>query len=282
MSTNSNPRIYDYSNTNRTFNRDVNVYTCGSEACEPDHAYGPTVRSGYMIYFILSGKGSYTIRDQYYTLHEGQGFIIEPHTLIHFKADHHQPWTYLWVGFSGESAGKYLANTSLNSDHPVFNCAKNSLTLATANAVIKASNHDDNRNLIMTGKLFEFLYQLTQDYPSREPVKTLNRSEMIEYALFYIAQNFADQLTVESLAEAMHIDRTYLHRLFTKRVDRSPQAYIRQYRIDQAGQMLRETDYPIQVIARAVGYENQFSFSKAFSALCGVAPRVYRETHRQH
>lgn len=280
MSTNSNPRIYDYSNTDRSFNVDVNVYTCGSEACEPDHAYGPTVRSGYMIYFALAGIGSYTIRNQAYALHAGQGFLIEPHTLIHFKADHDHPWTYLWIGFSGESASKYLANTALNAEHPVFDFHLPSPSLNAANAVIKASNHETNRNLLMTGKLFEFLYQLAQDYPSREPVKTMNRSEMIEYALYYIAQHFADQLSVESLAEAMHIDRTYLHRLFTKRVGSSPQAYIRRYRIDQAGQLLRETDYPIQVIARAVGYQNQFSFSKAFSTLCGQAPSAYRQTHR--
>ncbi len=162
-----NPRIYDFSNTNRTFNLDVNVYTCGSEACEPDHAYGPTVRSGYMIYFVLAGKGTYTVHDHQYALKKGQGFLIEPHTLIHFEADHDDPWTYLWVGFSGRSADKYIAGTSLTSDAPLFDFTPESKTLAAARGVIAGSNHKENRNLIMTGKLFEFLYQLATDYPQR-------------------------------------------------------------------------------------------------------------------
>lgn len=276
-----NPRIYDFSNTNRTFNLDVNVYTCGSEACEPDHAYGPTVRSGYMIYFVLAGKGTYTVHDHQYALKKGQGFLIEPHTLIHFEADHDDPWTYLWVGFSGRSADKYIAGTSLTSDAPLFDFTPESKTLAAARGVIAGSNHKENRNLIMTGKLFEFLYQLATDYPQRtRTAAASSRAELVEYVLYYISQNYSNPITVANLAAIVHIDRTYLHRLFTKQVGRSPQAYLKQYRIDQAGQLLRETDYPIQVVARAVGYENQFSFSKAFSSLMGLAPSAYREKHR--
>lgn len=114
MSTNYEAnRIDDFSSLNRNTNLDINVYTCGSERCDPDHAYGPTVRSGYMVYFVLAGEGSYTVRNHYYPLHTGQGFVIEPHTLIRFQADHQKPWTYLWIGFSGRSAERYLRTTAL-------------------------------------------------------------------------------------------------------------------------------------------------------------------------
>ncbi|WP_225047780.1 AraC family transcriptional regulator [Lacticaseibacillus kribbianus] len=279
--THENPRIYDFSNTNRTFNLDVNVYTCGSEACEPDHAYGPTVRSGYMIYFVLNGEGTYTVRNRQYHLGPKQGFLIEPHTLITFQADHNKPWTYLWIGFSGQSAAKYIAGTCLSSAAPLFDFEFNSAILRAANGVIEGSNHQENRNLIMTGRLFEFLYRLATDYPNRRATTTMSHRELVEYALFYISQNYSEPITVGSLAAVMHIDRTYLHRLFTKRVGRSPQAYIKKYRMDQASQLLRETDYPIQVVARAVGYENQFSFSKAFSSLNGESPTAYRARHVQ-
>lgn len=38
-------------------NLDAMIYTCGYETCEPSHSYGPVVRSGYLIHYILSGKG---------------------------------------------------------------------------------------------------------------------------------------------------------------------------------------------------------------------------------
>ena len=40
-------------------NLDAMIYTCGYETCEPSHSYGPVVRSGYLIHYILGGKGIY-------------------------------------------------------------------------------------------------------------------------------------------------------------------------------------------------------------------------------
>ena len=34
-------------------NLDAMIYTCGYETCEPGHSYGPVVRSGYLIHYIL-------------------------------------------------------------------------------------------------------------------------------------------------------------------------------------------------------------------------------------
>ena len=40
-------------------NLDARIYTCGYETCAPSHSYGPVVRSGYLIHYILKGKGIY-------------------------------------------------------------------------------------------------------------------------------------------------------------------------------------------------------------------------------
>ena len=41
-------------------NLDAMIYTCGYETCAPSHSYGPIVRSGYLIHYILGGKTGYT------------------------------------------------------------------------------------------------------------------------------------------------------------------------------------------------------------------------------
>jgi AraC-like DNA-binding protein len=265
-----------FSSSNRTINQDVNVYTCGSEQCAPNHTYGPTVRSGYMVYFVLSGKGVYQVRDHTYHLHQGQGFLIEPQTLIMVKADRNDPWKYLWIGFSGQSAEKYLTATALNSHDPLFSFTANSTLLDSAHAVIQAAKVQENRNLAMTGKLFEFLYTLCQTHPRLSTDAAASTTELVEYALFYISQNFGDDISVAQIAEALHIDRSYLHRLFKRVTGQSPQAYIKSYRMQQACELLTTTALPISVVARAVGYGSQFSFSKAFRGVEGAAPREWR------
>ena len=94
-------------------NLDAIIYTCGYEKCSPAHSYGPAVRSGYLIHYILGGKGIYKTEGHLYHLSEGDAFLIRPNTLIYYEADKYHPWTYTWIGFQGIKIEEYLKRTSL-------------------------------------------------------------------------------------------------------------------------------------------------------------------------
>ena len=103
---------------------DLALWFWGMSECKPGHSIGPEVRPNYIIHCVLDGKGIFQVGDKQYELQKGQGFIIEPETLIHYKADAKNPWTYMWIGFSGARAGKYLSDIGLNTKNPVFQCEK--------------------------------------------------------------------------------------------------------------------------------------------------------------
>lgn len=91
-------------------NLDAMIYTCGYETCAPSHHYGPVVRSGYLIHYILKGKGIYKTDGHIYQLSEGDAFLIRPNTLIYYEADKYDPWTYTWIGFQGiKMAGEQIS-----------------------------------------------------------------------------------------------------------------------------------------------------------------------------
>jgi transcriptional regulator GlxA family with amidase domain len=71
--------------------------------------------------------------------------------------------------------------------------------------------------------------------------------------------------TVESLASHVAISRATFVRRFTKHVGDPPAAYLTRLRMDVAAQRLRDTDDTIETIARAVGYESAYAFSRAFA-----------------
>ena len=104
-------------------NLDAMIYTCGYETCEPSHSYGPVVRSGYLIHYILGGKGIYKTDGHIYQLSEGDAFLIRPNTLIYYEADKYHPWTYTWIGFQGIKIEQYLKRTSL-LETPYFHYGK--------------------------------------------------------------------------------------------------------------------------------------------------------------
>ena len=47
---------------------DLYLCFCGYEACQPFHSYGPAVRPNYVIHYIISGKGTFTIGNRTYRL----------------------------------------------------------------------------------------------------------------------------------------------------------------------------------------------------------------------
>ena len=80
--------------------------------------------------------------------------------------------------------------------------------------------------------------------------------------------------TIESLADRVAVSRATLARRFPALVGETPAAYLTRWRMDLASRRLRDTDDPIDVVARAVGYTSEYAFSRAFSrarAQCRLA-----------
>ena len=64
-------------------NIDAMIYTCGYENCAPGHSYGPIMRNGYLIHYVLDGKGIYKARGELFRLKAGDAFLICPDELIY-------------------------------------------------------------------------------------------------------------------------------------------------------------------------------------------------------
>ena len=87
--------------------------------------------------------------------------------------------------------------------------------------------------------------------------------------------------TIETLAGDVAVSRATLARRFVASVGESPGAYLTRWRMDLAARALRDTDQPLDVIARSVGYTSEYAFSRAFSRARSVPPGRYRRQWQQ-
>jgi AraC family transcriptional regulator len=60
----------------------------------------------------------------------------------------------------------------------------------------------------------------------------------------------------------------------------SPHAWLRQHRLEQAMNMLRDSDESVVSIAAALGYSSQTAFAAAFKKLTGETPSDWRRRMR--
>ena len=83
--------------------------------------------------------------------------------------------------------------------------------------------------------------------------------------------------TIEELAARHHINQTTLKQSFKTVYGRPIAAYMKEYRMKRAKELLTQTDLPIAQIAAEVGYENQSKFTQSFKDVTGTLPKDYRK-----
>jgi AraC-like DNA-binding protein len=64
---------------------------------------------------------------------------------------------------------------------------------------------------------------------------------------------------------------------FTRLVGETPLGYLTRWRLQKAARRILDGDAPLGAIARAVGYETESAFGKAFRRHLGTSPGEYRK-----
>lgn len=99
-------------------------------------------------------------------------------------------------------------------------------------------------------------------------------------ALSLIAEGYTEPLTAQKIAAQLHIQPTYLHRLFREHTGMTVGAHIQRMRVDRAKRLLCETDATLLEIATSVGINSPQYFVQLFKRLCGISPTEYRRQSR--
>lgn len=100
--------------------------------------------------------------------------------------------------------------------------------------------------------------------------------DRIRNIILYIEKNYTSDLTLDEIADYVHLSRSACSRLFKKHMGLSLFAYINQYRIEKSMEYLQNDSYSITDIARLVGFNDPNYYSKVFHNLKGHSPRIYR------
>ena len=74
----------------------------------------------------------------------------------------------------------------------------------------------------------------------------------------------------------VHLERSYLSRIFCQRFGKSPKQYLTDVRIEHAATLLDEGN-SVRQAALAVGYSDIAAFSKIFKEKTGVSPLDYKK-----
>ena len=99
----------------------------------------------------------------------------------------------------------------------------------------------------------------------------------IKMVIDYIENNLDGKIDLETVADAIHYSKYYMHRMFTSTVGMTIHDYVQRRQLTEAAKLLVFSDKPIIEVALICGYESQQAFSSVFKSMYKIPPAEYRE-----
>lgn len=102
----------------------------------------------------------------------------------------------------------------------------------------------------------------------------------VDKAIEYIHAHYLDSLTLQEVANVVHVSKNYFSILFKKTTGHNFIDYVIDLRIQKAKELLHATDLKIYEVAERSGTSDVKYFSKLFKKITGWTPNEYREQKR--
>ncbi|MBO7357790.1 MAG: AraC family transcriptional regulator [Lachnospiraceae bacterium] len=254
--------------------------SCGLSKTEPLHSFGPAVKPFYIIHYVLSGEGRLVLNEKEYHLEKNYGFLITPEELAFYEADEKNPWTYVWVGFTGTGAEDTIKSLGLSNTHPVFYSEASKEIYEIVKKMMEYNTYSFADKLKRNGYLSLFLSTLS-NREEKDPEEHADKGNIyVEKAIEFVRLNYCNPIKVTDIADYVCLNRSYLYTLFDECLHMSPHQFLTTYRITKSLELLHSTDYPIESIALSSGYSNAVVFMKTFKKQKGMSPTTYRKAMR--
>ena len=229
---------------------------CGYEKCVPNHAFGPAVRPYYLLHYVLEGAGTFLKNGTLHKVLPGDLFVICPEELTTYRANQENPWEYCWVSFRAEGTPEFLKEPVIRQPQvrQIFEQIRDQVL----------ENPED-------GKIFALLYEMLWQLSLDVPMKQDRQNTYALYAKTYLETAYMRQVSIQEIADTLHIDRRYLTILFRETYGKPPQAYLMQLRLEQARNFLNQ-GFGVAEAASMSGFSDLSNFSRQYKRTFGICP----------
>lgn len=134
-------------------------------------------------------------------------------------------------------------------------------------SVLEAETIEQLREMMMV-----FLQRM---FPMMEHIyKQPQRKEIVD-AQLYVLRSLHRRVTQEEVAEHLHLNPSYLSRLFKRETGENFVEFVTRAKMEKAKELMDQTDSTVEELAELLGYENKSYFLKCFKSYSGLTPSEY-------
>lgn len=157
-----------------------------------------------------------------------------------------------------------------------FNYAQEAVRCGAKDYLVKPVHPEDLRQAIIICLEEIEAFRLTVTCPSN-----LTRSQQyVKSAVDYVVKNYMKPLTLEDVAQQVHLSPAYFSYLFSREQGQTLTEFLTTIRLEKAKELLKTNPtLSISDIAEQIGYDDANYFSRLFKKKTGTTPGLYRKKH---
>lgn len=244
------------------------------------------------INLIREGEAVFQVYQKSYRVRTGEGFLLNrnvPHSCSSPGNEHVRYSTilvrpdFLYGDFGSDVERKcfqpFLQNSAIPCIYLTGFDENGKEILQKLNQVEEA--FDRKRfcyELKIKGLLCEafamILYGHRQELTKFVPAN-MQELERLEKMLNYLNMHFTEVISLQDLADQVHLSREVCCRLFKKMTGKTITGYLEEYRVNKSFSLVQSGQYSMTQITEMVGFSNPSRFASAFRKRFGCNPGEY-------
>ncbi|MDE6917967.1 MAG: AraC family transcriptional regulator [Lachnospiraceae bacterium] len=241
------------------------------------------------LFYVVRGSGSFITEGMEFPVCSNDMVVINPNVQHTEKSLRTAPLEYIVLGIEGLSfsfeniaaaqEGVYMQtafgdvykyNTQRSNIYAYLNIMLEEIDKKQGNYESVCQKLLDVILLCMLRNNHLSIVQGSNAFANRECIRIKN----------YLEANYAENITLDTLASLSHMNKYYMVHAFTRYVGVSPITYLLQKRIQEGKSLLESTTYSIAQISTTLGFSSQSYFSQAFKKSTGKTPNQYRSEYK--
>ena len=256
----------------------LQINSCGSERITKSGytIYRPYGRADFHFLYLKEGWMKAEIGDKKITLSKGECAVFYPDIKQKYTFSKDGNPVSLYLHFTGDAAAEamdYVNKQYLSvyriSERVLFESLFEKL-IRVHNLKMPAYIPEEN------GLLLQLISIIAKESNQNKPPKRIEILNAIEYLSSHIAEN----IDINSFAKEFNLSCSRFVHLFSETAGISPHQFLLKLRLDRACYLLKYSTMSIGDIAKSIGYDDSYYFSRIFKKKYLVSPKDYRKQNK--
>ena len=250
----------------------------------------------FEIYYEIEGSRRYFIEDSAYVVNAGSVVLIGENQIHKTASLGDTPSSRIVLNFSreylervaqafptvdffaflSEDRNHLLTGLTVKQQNQIYGLLQQLLAMEDESSAAA----DALRRLLLGTLLLEL-----KEHCRRQQEQTAENGRVSNHTVdqiqAYIAEHYAEKLTLTGIANQFYISPYYLSRMFKKSINLSLIEYINGVRIKAAQNLIERSSDSIAEIAAKTGFMTTAHFRRVFKDATGLSPQQYRQYYKR-